>query len=59
MVRISTGEGKVVSDEAGKEDPKWIIQELIQLFSEFGHHSKSNGKALKSFRKENNFFFVF
>lgn len=49
----------MVSDEARKEDPKWIIQELIQLFSEFGHYSKSNGKALKSFRKENKFCFFF
>lgn len=58
MVNISTREGKTVSDDAREED-RVQSRSFGKLLSEFRHYSKSNGKALKSFKKEYNIIFVF
>lgn len=58
MVNISTREGKTVSDDAREED-RVQSRSFGKLLSEFRHYSKSNGKVLKSFRKEDNIIFVF
>lgn len=58
MVNISTREGNTASDEAGEED-RVQSRSFGKLLSEFRHYSESNGKVLKSFRKEDNVIFVF
>ena len=58
MVNISTREGKTVSDDAREED-RVQSRSFGKLLNEFRHYSKSNGKVLKSFRKEDNIIFVF
>lgn len=58
MVNISTRKGKTVSDD-GREEDRVQGRSFGKLLSEFGHYSKSNGKVLQSFRKEDNIIFVF
>ena len=48
----------MVSDDAREED-RVQSRSFGKLLSELGHYSKSNGKVLKSFRKEDNIIFVF
>ena len=48
----------MVSDDAREEDTVQS-RSFGKLLSEFRHYSKSNGKVLKSFRKEDNIIFVF
>lgn len=50
--------GKMVSDDA-REGRQVQSRSFGKLLSELGHYSKSNGKVLKSFRKEDNIIFVF
>lgn len=58
VIQCGEHKGNMVSDDAREED---MVQSRSfgNLLSEFAHYSKSNGKVLKSFRKEDNIIFVF